>query len=223
MGLDRFFDEDNIVKKEPATPVEQPIVEQPKTEVVNVSESKQKSEKPKKVRKKKEETVDKPQEIVEDIKQQAYQEVINQIESGQKEDVLEYPDREQDLQNMLQKVYQQPNVPVYNVSKDLSTGQVRVEARKKDCDKGMKPEPPKTAMTFSIVTPKQQQVKSLLDRAIQDIVRIGIEIEVGLELIKMEANVKNQSLIEAKLTALKNDLDYQQKRRLILERMLQGD
>lgn len=201
MALDRFFNEENIVKREQSNSskeAEQVVdkIKEPK---------KSKDEKP---------SIEKQQEK---SKQQEYQEVINKIEEEYKQttsEELKIPKQEQE------KSYQQSQIPVYNVSRDFNTGQVIMETKK---NREEKQEVPKQIISLTLNSPKKQQVQVMLDKTQQEILRLSVEIEVNLALIKIEADGKRQDFIETTITALKKDLDYQYKRQLILEKMLQEE
>lgn len=128
------------------------------------------------------------------------------------------PNRKETVNNMLKDTYQKPKIPVYKYSKDIKTGQINIESKKseevKNDDKKQT-----TNNQDDIDTIPKQEIKKLLDETNRNIIRTKIELRIHLELIRNHQNEANRNLYENKIKSFKDDLDYLNQRKIILEQM----
>jgi hypothetical protein len=109
--------------------------------------------------------------------------------------------------------------PVYNYSRDASTGQIIIEPRKlKSDDKVLKDE-----LIEHDIKPTDNLISGLINKSQQEIERISLEINVHSRLIKSEENPNLRKMYQNKLNVLKDELEYHKKRKYVLGRILSGD
>lgn len=126
------------------------------------------------------------------------------------------PNAQNSIENMLQETYQTPKIPVYTYSKDLKTGKAKIEPKNKKDEQVLTEN--KEDINFKDTILKQE-IKKMIDEVNRNIIRIKIELQVHLELLRNTSDDNRKKLYENKIKAFREDLEYHIQRKSILERM----
>jgi len=150
-------------------------------------------------------------------KGQNYLDVVNEyIDNEQNVIKDKLPSTQTSMENMLQETYQTPKIPVYTYSKDLKTGKAKIEPKNKKDEQVLTEN--KEDINFKDTILKQE-IKKMIDEVNRNIIRIKIELQVHLELLRNTSDDNRKKLYENKIKAFREDLEYHIQRKSILERM----
>jgi hypothetical protein len=130
-----------------------------------------------------------------------------------------------ELDEMLKETYKKPEIPIYNFTRNMSTGKVNMNVKKThdneithimETNNG----PVKIEVKQTNANKEKAAIMSFIEKADHDILNKIIEIKIHQQLILMETDTNQKIAHETRLRVLASDLDYLKKRKTALEKIL---
>lgn len=191
MGVNKYFDESKIIKKNQTIPNEEIKVETEDTKIET-------------------EKVEEPTEIIIENFDQGNLNIPDQninVEIDLNKQINEYKNVISQHNNVQKK-------PIYSISRQ--NGKVKIEPKDKPVQKEVKEEVVIPLTYDELYNQELEKIKALNQN---NIIKAKIEISIYKQLIKNEANSDKNRTYLMRLDNFMNDLDFHIKRQNILEKM----
>lgn len=205
MARNRFLDDPNVIKQQ----IEKQVIIEEEPEV-NLKEEKMHDEVKKEKVKQKPKTKKQAEKNKKEkgaLKNEIESEtIVEEQENNYFDKINNYKDKIEDHAN--------ENMPIYEYSKDMNTGLTKIQTQK---SKKLE----NTGVIEKPMSYEKEIIIKLLDKAAYEIFRLNIEIDVHMQILKEEANDNKAKIYESKIKMMKDDLDFNIKRKIILKRMLE--